>query len=100
MGPYAPKSRTVNRWLVILGVVVCICLAGCGRHKAAARPETAADVERQLMSTHTGLLANPASVSCRRASAKWWHCEVTMPPHDLGTSTALVDVKARDRLGS
>lgn len=69
-------------------------VAGCGGHH---HQETASDVAERLMHTKAGPLANPASVSCPRANAKWWRCEVTQKSHpdSLGTSTAEVEVRAR-----
>ena len=76
-------------------VGVIVCLGGCGGHKAPRRPETAADVVQELMSITRGLLADPVAASCHRASAK----SVALLRNDAGqrpgTSTALVNIRAR-----
>jgi hypothetical protein len=82
----------------IVAVSLAVALAGCGGgHKAAAKGETAHDVEAQMMKVHTGLLANPQSVSCKRGSPKFWNCEITQrqPADSLGTSSAEVRVLVR-----
>jgi hypothetical protein len=67
-------------------------LAGCGGH---AHEETASDVAQRLAQTRSG---HPASVTCHRASAKWWDCDVTYDtsgPNSLGTASEEIRVRAR-----
>jgi hypothetical protein len=83
----------VVRALLALSLVFCV--AGCGGHKPARQAETSRDVEQRLMRAHTGPLANPTSVSCRRENSNWWRCDVTLSREGLGQSTAELRVPAR-----
>jgi hypothetical protein len=69
-------------------------IAGCGGHK---HQETANDVAQRLVHAESVSLGNPASVSCHRASPKWWRCDVTQAPrpNSLGVSSEEVLVRAR-----
>jgi hypothetical protein len=92
--------RRMRRAIVALPILVMVASCG-GGHKSSPHKETAHDVEVRLMRVHTGLLPNPRRVICKRGSAKFWDCEVTLggpPSSSDGLTTevqAEVQVRAR-----
>jgi len=73
----------------LLLIAGAAALVGCGDH---GHKETAVDVAQRVARANG---ANVDLVTCQRASAKWWRCEVTLRSDGLGTSTEEIRVPVR-----